>query len=118
MRLDVEQHIEERMKSPTQKLLDIAEILRSVPPLELTSLEKEFIEQPFPIVWGSTSKEGEEGGCDSEERKLFGPQFLGEDIQVLLTQPQHMDEVRNYLNAFMPAGLHVEVLPISYINKK
>jgi hypothetical protein len=109
----LEQKIEERMKTPRQQLEDIARILQKINPLKLTDQDQKFINKPFPIVWGSMKHPQSFWNRAAPELILSGCQFLGSDIQFLFTEPSHVKKVKKYLDAHMPRGLRVQVLPFS-----
>jgi hypothetical protein len=107
----LEQKIEERLKSTRQRIEDSIKILQTTIPLKLTSEEEAFMTHSFPIIFGST-KEPKEKWLNGEVL-LSGCQLLGPDIPVVYTDESHIDQVKTYIAAHMPQGLHIEVLPFS-----
>lgn len=81
---------------------------------KLTSLEKKFIYNPFPIVWGSFTKGPTPFSTGTvHEQTLFGTQRLGVDIQVVFTENARVHEVEDYFKEQMPKTLTVQVAALS-----
>lgn len=108
----LEQCAQNQMRPVQEKVEEIIHILETQEPLVLSTEERQFIQNPTPIVWGSLT--AVPGRLDQEEhieRVLEGIQVLGQDIQVLFVPVEKIDEIRTYVTAQMPPGSHLYVLP-------
>jgi len=92
--------------------------LETVSPLPLSSIERSFIEDSFPLIFGSLADETFEENdlihfspiqlSEQKEKTLKGPRALGEKIQFLFVPEEKVDIVRNYVG-------HIEGLSVASI---
>jgi len=91
------------LQTSEDKLDEILELFDTVKPLDLNEAEKSLIENPFPLIWASftikptllknVGKAGKEG-----EQVVKGVAVLGEDIEVVFTPKDHVEQLQEALN--------------------
>lgn len=106
-------------QNPTQAIDSLVDALTTVSPLPLSALERSFVEQPFPLLFGSMNADTCDDLdlshfspiqlCEQKEKSLRGPLPLGEKIQLLFVPEDKVDPVKEYVGS-------VEGLTVSSIN--
>jgi hypothetical protein len=101
------------MRSCGEALDEIIHILQTEKPRNFTEIEREFIQKPSPIVWGSFTAAPMLIGNLHLEAVVHGRQLLGRDIQVMFAEDEKIEVLQSYVNEHMPRGTFLPVLPLS-----
>jgi hypothetical protein len=105
--------LENSKKTVEQRLYDILESLDTVEVLD--NDDKEIVESPFPVIWGSTTIDSSRRLDLTYYNVLYetvvkGPLFLGSDIQLAFTDYENIERLKGLLSKANVTG--VEVMPI------
>lgn len=83
-----------------QALKEILSLFKSNKPISLTEKDKKYLEEPFPIVWGSTTPlKLTKVRSDYHEVGFEGILPLGSKIDVAFTKKKKVKELRSWLDA-------------------
>lgn len=105
--------LENEFKGDHERLKDILELFESFKPINLTAIEMDLIQNPFPIVWASVSLNNfKQVRSDIQgERGLEGKAVLGDDIQLVFT---HKDNVSKLEGIVKDLGVQVLSFEAAY----
>lgn len=104
--------LRKRLQTYREDLESIIPLFETIKPISYIQEEQDLIDNPFPVIWASTTIEPEhfKDGCYGEY-VFKGIAKLGDDIQIVFTPEEYIDRLKKALD-----GLNVEVLDMDILD--
>jgi len=89
------------LKTEHEQISEIIELFDTVKPLDLSSESQSLIANSFPLIWGSCTVTATPFKSDiKEEQVVLGNAELGKEIEVVFTDSEHVDALRNAVGKY------------------